>query len=86
MHLEDLFHRKVKVGRDDWLLDRLGDLPVVNQQDSVHLQLFNASLAALFRARQVFLRGWRAVILEIKRLVDLSSLISFLVHLQVDVG
>ena len=86
VHLEDLFHRKVKVGPADRHLERLGHLPIVNQQDGVHLQLFNASLAALFRARQVFLRCWRVVVLKVKRLVDLPSLVSLLVYLQVDVG
>ena len=86
VHLEDLFHREVKIRPADRHLERLGHLPIVNQQDGVHLQLFNASLAALFRARQVFLWCWGVVILEVKRLVDLPSLVSLLVYLQVDVG
>ena len=50
VHLEDLLHREVKVRPADRHLVRLGHLPIIDQQDCVHLQLFDARLAGLFRA------------------------------------
>ena len=65
VHLEDLLHRKVEVGPGDRHLVRLRYLSIIDEQDGVHLHLFNLGLTGSLRARQLLIRRDSIVILQI---------------------
>ena len=65
VHLEDLLHRKVEVEPGDRHLVRLRYLSIIDEQDGVHLHLFNLGLTGSLRARQLLIRRDSIVILQI---------------------